>query len=493
MGQALLQGGGTVISREEFFESVKEKRCLVIGDIILDKYIFGDVNRISPEAPIPVVQIAGERYAPGGAANVASTVAACGVKTILCGSIGKDPEAERILDFLSRRNIRFDGIRSQEHGTITKVRVTGQVQQMLRLDYENTRPFDEAQERELLERALGELRNVHVVIVSDYGKGVCTEEICTKVISAARSRGVPVLVDPKRADWSRYAGASVITPNFKEFEAAVGKTVENSETPIEREGLDLIRKYRLGSLLVTRSQYGMIYLAEGKAKAYPAKAQEVFDVSGAGDTVISVLAAFFAAGTGHGDAVKISNLAAAISVSRSGTYVVAADEIFDWLEADACTGKKGVVSSYDELGPELKKWRKSGAKIVFTNGCFDILHRGHVEYLQKAKALGDYLIVGVNTNRSVRALKGVTRPVNDEKDRAFLLSSLRCVDRVVFFDDDTPYELIKMVAPDILVKGGDYRVDEVVGREFAKETVIMSLVEGYSTTQIIARSTAVTP
>lgn len=477
-----------MISREEFFEKVREKKCLVMGDIILDKYIFGDVNRISPEAPIPVVQIAGERYVPGGAANVASTVAACGVKTILCGSVGKDRGAERILDFLSGLSIDFAGIRSEEHGTITKVRVTGQVQQMLRLDYENTRPFDGEEERELLERALGELKNVDVVIVSDYGKGVCTEEICTKVISAARRNGIPVLVDPKHADWSRYAGASVVTPNFREFESAVGKAVENNEHPIEKEGLELIRKYHLESLLVTRSQYGMTFLAEGRARTYPAKAQEVFDVSGAGDTVISVLAAFLAAGAKPGDAVKISNLAASISVSRIGTYAVAADEIFDWLESEAYAGKKTVFSSFDDLKSELKKWRKSGAKIVFTNGCFDILHRGHVEYLQKAKALGDYLIVGINTNRSVRALKGVNRPVNDENDRAFLLSSLRCVDRVVFFDDDTPYELIKMIAPDILVKGGDYRVDEVVGREFAKETVIMPLVEGYSTTGIIARN-----
>lgn len=477
-----------MISREEFWGRVNKKKCLVLGDIILDKYIFGDVNRISPEAPIPVVHITGERYAPGGAANVASTVAACGVKTVLCGSIGQDKEAEHILEFLVRRNISFAGIRSEKRGTITKVRVTGQVQQMLRLDYEDTLPFDAAEEQKLLAKVLYELKDSDIVIVSDYGKGVCTEEICTKVISAARSTGIPTLIDPKRADWSRYRGATVITPNFKEFAEAVGKMAENNESFIKYEGLELIKKYCLGGLLVTRSQYGMTYLAEGRVKTYPAKAQEVFDVSGAGDTVISVLASFLAAGVDYRDAVKNSNFAAAISVSKIGTYVVSADEIFDWLEAENCLRKKTTVTALDDLELQLSKWKRNGSRIVFTNGCFDILHRGHVDYLQKAKALGDYLVVGINTNRSVKALKGEARPVNDENDRAFLLSSLRCVDRVVLFDDDTPYELIKLIAPDILVKGGDYREDEVVGREFAKETVIIPLVEGYSTTGIIAKA-----
>jgi len=264
--------------------------------------------------------------------------------------------------------------------------------------------------------------------------------------------------------------------------------VENKEHSIENEGLKLIKKYCLGSLLVTRSQYGMTYLTESWTETYPARAQEVFDVSGAGDTVISVLAAFLAAGTDYRDAVKISNFAAAISVSKIGTYVVSADEIFDWLEEEMGFRKKDTVTTFEDLEIQLKKWRRNGAKIVFTNGCFDILHRGHVDYLQRAKVLGDYLVVGVNTNRSVRELKGKTRPVNDENDRAFLLASLRCVDRVVLFDDNTPYELIKMVEPDILVKGGDYREDEVVGREYAKKTVILPLVEGYSTTGIIAKA-----
>lgn len=477
-----------MILRKDFFERANRKKCLVLGDIILDKYIFGDVNRISPEAPIPVVHITGERYAPGGAANVASTVAACGIRTVLCGSIGKDSGAEHILDLLGMRNVKFAGIRSEKRGTITKARVTGQVQQMLRLDYENTLPFAGAEEQELLTKVLYELKDADVVIISDYGKGVCTEEVCAGVIRAADSRGIPVLVDPKRADWSRYRGAAIITPNFKEFMEAVGTMVENNEGAIECKGLELINKYCLGGLLVTRSQYGMTYLAEGRVETYPAKAQEVFDVSGAGDTVISVLAAFLAVGENFGDAVKISNFAAAISVSKIGTYIVSADEIFDCLEATASPGKKAAVTTFSDLAIQLGKWRKSGAKIVFTNGCFDILHRGHVDYLQKAKALGDYLVVGLNTNRSVKALKGEARPLNDESDRAFVLSSLRCVDRVVLFDDDTPYELIKMVAPDVLVKGGDYSVDEVIGREFAKETVIMPLVAGYSTTGMLAKA-----
>lgn len=479
-----------MISRKEFFEKVNGKKCLVLGDIILDKYIMGDVNRISPEAPIPVVHITGERYAPGGAANVASTVAACGVRTVLCGSIGLDSDAECILKFLSRRNIHYAGIRSEKHGTITKVRVMGQVQQMLRLDYENTLPFNEAEEQELLMRALRKLKDVNVVIISDYGKGICTEKVCSKVISVAHDSGIPVLVDPKRADWRRYRGASVITPNFKEFAEAVGTAVENNESAIKYEGLKLLDKYCLGGLLVTRSQYGMTYLTERGTETYPAKAQEVFDVSGAGDTVISVLAAFIAAGEGYKDAIKISNFAAAISVSKIGTYVVAAGEIFDWLETAAGSWKNEAIIDCEGLKAQLKEWRNNDAKIVFTNGCFDILHRGHVDYLQKAKALGDYLVVGINTNRSVKALKGEARPLNDEKDRAFLLAALRSVDRVVLFDDDTPYELIKIVMPDILVKGGDYKEDEVVGREFAKETVIIPLVEGYSTTGLLAKTVA---
>lgn len=477
-----------MISKEDFLKNAGGKKCLVLGDIILDKYLVGDVSRISPEAPIPVVCITGERYTLGGAANVASTVAACGIETVLCGSIGKDEGAKKILELLSRHTINFAGICSEMRGTIVKVRVTGQVQQMIRLDYENTVPLNAVEEQELLAGVLRELKNVDIVIISDYKKGICTEAICREVICAAKGRGIPVLVDPKQADWTRYRGAAVITPNYKEFEKTVGKTLKNNENSIKREGLKVIKKYGIGGLLVTRSQYGMTYLTEKDVKTYPAKAQEVFDVSGAGDTVIAVLAVFLVAGVDERESVKISNFAAAISVSKIGTYVVTADEIFDRLEEEACFEKKAVIFSFDALELQLRKWRRSGAKIVFTNGCFDILHRGHVEYLQKAKTLGDYLIVGINTNRSVKALKGITRPVNDEYDRAFLIASLRCVDRVVLFDDDTPYELIKMVVPDILVKGGDYREDEVVGREFAGKTVILPLVEGYSTTAIIARA-----
>ena len=376
-----------MISRKEFFERANRKKCLVLGDIILDKYLFGDVNRISPEAPIPVVRITGERYAPGGAANVASTVAACSIRTVLCGRIGTDREGEHILDFLSSRNIGFAGIRSEKRGTITKVRVTGQVQQMLRLDYENPLPFDTVEEQALLERALYELKDADVVVISDYGKGVCTEAVCTEVINAAKNSKIPVLVDPKHANWDRYRGAAAVTPNFKEFEKTVGRALENNERAIKYEGLLLIKKYCLGSLLVTRSQYGMTYLSEGRAKTYPAKAQEVFDVSGAGDTVISVIAAFLARGVDFRDAVKISNFAAAISVSKIGTYVVGADEIFDWLETEDYFRKKAALTSFADLKLQLEIWKRKDAKIVFTNGCFDILHRGHVEYLQDRKSV----------------------------------------------------------------------------------------------------------
>lgn len=470
---------------KDFNKRAKSSNCLVVGDIILDRYISGNVNRISPEAPIPVVHVTEERYVLGGAANVAGNICGYYMKPYLCGRIGNDAGGKKVRKMLEEKNIEFIGISSELNCTTIKSRVTGMNQQIVRIDEEDCSGISFDEEKELLQNIREIIDQVQVVVLSDYDKGVCTERLCKDLVSICSKKGKFIIVDPKSKDWSKYAGATLITPNFKEFRESVGIDLANKEEDIIKESSFLMDKYDIKNLLVTRSQYGMTLVNTKKeAYSFDTVAQEVFDVSGAGDTVVATIAAFMAAEYSLQDAVEISNQAAGLSVSKVGTYMVTIEEVNEFMSKDGFNLNEKIVS-LDALIQIIGKWRKGNNKIVFTNGCFDILHVGHITYLNKARRFGDKLIIGINTDSSVKRLKGDGRPLNRQEDRAILLAALQCVDLVVLFDGDTPYELIKAVKPDVLVKGGDYKPEEVVGREFAGELKLVQFVDGYSTTNII--------
>ncbi len=458
--------------------------CLVIGDIMLDIYLYGKVERISPEAPIPVVQITKEQKALGGAANVAANISGLGIQTFLCGIIGNDENGENILKTLQEKKISFCGCIFKNITTTTKTRVVGRAQQIVRFDNEDIDSITDSYEEELLKHIEIQLPHVDVIILSDYNKGVCGVSFLKKVIAMAKSKDILIITDPKSPDWTRYERSNWITPNMKEFCEALGKNIPNDEAVIREEGQKLIRKFHIPNILVTRSEHGMTLVQNDYSITYSAEAQEVYDVSGAGDTVVAMLASCLGSGRNAQDAVQLANYAAGIAVSKVGTYIVSQKDIKDFFLCKQSTCKKKIYTT-EQLCKQLETWSIQKKRIVFTNGCFDILHAGHIHYLEQAKALGDLLIVGVNTDRSVKALKGTSRPINNEADRAYLLSALEPIDAVVLFDEDTPYELIRLIRPDILVKGGDYKTDQIVGREFAKETRTIDFVEGHSTTNLI--------
>lgn len=458
-------------------------RVLVLGDLMLDRYWHGDTSRISPEAPVPVVLVGEGEERPGGAGNVALNVAALGGRAGVIGLTGDDDNANMLEQRLGEAGVDCRFVRLPGFPTVTKLRVLSRHQQLIRLDFEDGFPGSDPQG--LIERFRRELPAADVVVLSDYGKGVL-RHVCPDLIRLARAAGKPVLVDPKGNDFARYKGATLITPNVGEFEAVAGRCA--SEDELVTRGEALRRELELEALLVTRSEKGVTLLREGHVPLHlPTRAREVFDVTGAGDTVISVLAACIAAGQDLAEATAIANLAAGIVVGKLGTATVSADEIRRAMrEQDEVT--RGVVDE-DRLVQLVQEAKAHGERIVMTNGCFDILHAGHVTYLQQAAELGDRLIVAVNDDDSVRRLKGPERPVNTMGNRAHVLAALGCVDWVVPFFEDTPERLICRIAPDILVKGGDNDPDKIPGgacvREAGGEVRVMTFVEGCSTTRLI--------
>jgi D-beta-D-heptose 7-phosphate kinase/D-beta-D-heptose 1-phosphate adenosyltransferase len=455
-------------------------RVLVIGDVMLDKYFFGSVGRISPEAPVPVVRVKNERSTLGGAGNVLSNIVNLGARAELISACGRDESADTARELLTALNAGYSFI-ERVYPTVTKLRVIGEKQQIVRLDFEENVSLGDA-EAELLKRSAEKLLpECGAVILSDYGKGVCTEEVCRFVIEQAKKRNIPVVVDPKGHDWSRYYGADIVTPNVKELGEVAGFLVENTDDDVRKNALAVLEKYNLGCILVTRSHKGMSIVTKGSVKNIPTEAKEVFDVSGAGDTVVATLATAMAGGASLESAAFTANKAAGIVVSKVGTAPVMLHELNEESSRHSAT-------ELSDLLERVKVLRAAGKTIVFTNGCFDILHRGHVTYLREAKKLGDVLILGLNTDASVRKLKGDSRPVNNENDRAEVLCALESVDYVVKFAEDTPLELIGMIKPDVLVKGADYKIEEVVGREHAGKTVLIDFVNGYSTTSILEKT-----
>lgn len=454
---------------------------LVVGDVMLDRYWHGPTSRISPEAPVPVVKVEHLEDRPGGAANVALNIAALGAPARLVGVTGLDEAAESLRNSLQGAGVQthFQQIASQP--TILKLRVMSRHQQLLRLDFEE--PFA-TDAQAMAEQVDALLDGVKVLVLSDYGKGALRNH--QVLIQQARARGIPVLADPKGKDFSIYRGASLITPNLGEFETIVGHCSDEAE--LVAKGDALMRELELGALLVTRGEHGMTLLRPDHAPLHlPARAREVFDVTGAGDTVISTLAASLAAGEELPNAVALANLAAGIVVAKLGTAAISAPELRRAVQREAGS-ERGVVS-VDQLLLALEDARAHGEKIVFTNGCFDILHAGHVTYLEQARAQGDRLVLAVNDDASVSRLKGPGRPINSVDRRMAVLAGLGAVDWVVSFAENTPENLLNQIKPDVLVKGGDYGIEGVIGadvvRAYGGDVKVLGLVENSSTTAIV--------
>ena len=458
-------------------------RVVVAGDVMLDRYLFGSTGRISPEAPVPVVHVHESDDRPGGAANVAVNLAALGAKTSLVGVVGKDAAADSLGGILGARGIDCAFATADDRPTITKTRVQSRGQQLIRLDEENARDMPGTAMADALG---GALEGAGAVVLSDYGKGALAD--VATMIATCRETGVPVLVDPKGTDFEKYRGATIITPNQSEFEAVAGRSASDEDL-VERAAR-LMSDLELDALLVTRSEKGMLLVEQGAEPVLlSTQAREVYDVTGAGDTVIATLAGALASGQNFAAAAALANLAAGLVVRKIGVATVTPGELSAALHQRG-QGGRGLVD-VDTLIALVDEARSRNERVIMTNGCFDVLHAGHVSYLEEAKSLGDRLVVAVNDDDSVRRLKGESRPVNALEDRLLVLAGLAAVDWVVPFSEDTPAKLIAAVSPDVLVKGGDYEPDEIAG---AKEVLrnggevrVLAFRDGHSSSRIIDR------
>ena len=467
---------------KQIFTPDNRVRVLITGDVILDRYLYGDTTRISPEAPVPVVHVKKTEERPGGAGNVALNISKLGVQSCLVGITGNDDSADVLEKYLTDENVECQFVRQDGLPTVTKLRVLSQHQQLIRLDYESTAIEINVEKVNAL--FIQQLQKTKVVVLSDYAKGSLRD--ISNLIQQARDKGCTVLIDPKGTDFSRYQGASVLTPNLKEFEKVVGECDDIDE--IVSKGKSLCQSLELEALLVTRGKDGMTLIRQDEQAVHlPSRALDVFDVTGAGDTVIATLAAAIASGHDIVHATALANEAAGLVVAKLGTAYVTVEEL-NRAVMEHHVKNKGILND-DHLMSVVSEIKKQGETLVMTNGCFDILHAGHVQYLQQAKQLGDYLLVAVNDDASVSRLKGAERPVNQLADRMAVLDALEAVDWVIPFSEDTPENLINKVLPEVLVKGGDYHVDEIAGAEAViknkGEVKILSLLEGSSSSRII--------
>lgn len=461
---------------------------LVVGDVMLDHYLWCRVNRISPEAPVPVVRVEEKTSVLGGAANVAANLAGVGCQVALLGTVGDDEAGRMLGSKLAEAYIANHLLVDSRKPTTSKTRVLAQGQQLIRLDEEDTDQVADGIAQDLLSHFERLLSGKQAVICSDYGKGLLTGRICTDIIALCRRRQVPVLIDPKGKDWGRYRGATCVTPNEPEL-SVVAEGFIGSEADLVREAVKLQKQFDLEQLLVTRGARGMMLIDNrSQARIIAAKPREVFDVSGAGDTVIALLAAGVAAGFGWLKAAQIANAAAGVVVGKVGTHAINLDELQVALRLDE-VGSLHKIHTLTDAKMRVESWRTAGETIVFTNGCFDLLHPGHVKLLQAAAREANRLVVGLNSDASVTRLKGPERPILNQQDRASILAALECVDMVTIFDEDTPLQLIESLRPDVLVKGADYSIDRVVGREVVEglggKVVLVPLAAGSSTSSIV--------
>ena len=466
------------------------KHALVIGDVMLDRYLMGEVSRISPEAPVPVVLFKSQQERAGGAANVAANLTLLGISTHMLGCIGNDAEGTALTSLMQATGINTQHIfTSNTRSTVAKTRILGGHQQMLRLDQESNRVFNDSENSSALNAVNAALAlKPTIVILSDYAKGLLTEALCQHVIQACIAQKIPVLVDPKGRDYSKYKGATALTPNKKETAEACDTHIDDaaliSKAATLKSGLNL------QFLAVTRGEEG-ITLLDDSEQHLSATAQQVFDVSGAGDTVIATLAAGLMHNLTPLQSLELANIAAGVVVGKVGTVPITQADLLEALTAKQNNEQANKICDLAELNLKVKAWKQAKQKIVFTNGCFDLLHAGHVTYLEAAKKRGDKLILGLNTDRSVSAIKGPSRPVVNEQDRARVLAALESVDAVILFDEDTPLNLINAIKPNVIAKGSDYSADQVVGgkevQSWGGEIALIDLVAGRSTSKIIEK------
>lgn len=496
----------------ETLDHLGHPRVLVLGDLILDRYTFGDAERVSQEAPVILLRADKREARLGGAANVCHMLRGLEAQVTCAGVVGGDAEGELVRQMLEAAEVDHGCLSVDDsRPTTVKERFIGRAQgrhphQMLRVDSEVRDPICQRLERQIAERVIGEISAYDVVLVSDYDKGVCTPRLLEMVIEAARQAGVPVLVDPIRSrDYSRYRGATSMTPNRLEAELATGLKIVTAADAFAAADR-LRRELNLEFGIVTLDRDGMALVdASGQGAIFPTRPRAVYDITGAGDMALAMIGVSLAAGVAPADALRLGNIAAGLEVEKVGVAVIPRAEIRGrLLEEQAAAERERAASAphpslraphlkilpLDELSQQAARHRAAGEKIVFTNGCFDLLHVGHISYLAEARALGDLLIVGLNSDSSVRRLKGPTRPVINERDRAAMLAAMAAVDYVVIFDEPTPHHLLHSLRPDVLVKGGTYRPDEVVGHEvveaYGGQVGVVGLVEGVSTTAILA-------
>lgn len=468
------------------------KRILVLGDVMLDTFVYGHCTRISPEAPIPVIRIEREDVMLGGAGNVARNIAALGGEAVLIGIVGDDAAGITFLAKVAEEPGIFADLVTDGRPTTQKIRYVAAGQQMLRADIEQSHMADHAS---LLATFARQLDAADAVVLSDYAKGVLSPTLLAQAISMARAAGKPIIADPKSADVSRYDGVTLLTPNAGEATAAAGIVCDGDDAEVALAAERLLERMpNSPALLITRGARGMTLAERGTDAAHlPALAREVFDVSGAGDTVIATLALGLAAGLPVTEATELANVAAGMAVSKPGTAVVTADELAHELRHGRVQGTDRKIVTLDEALAIVAAWRRKGERIGFTNGCFDLIHPGHVSQLAQARGQCDHLIVGLNTDASISTLKGPSRPVQREDARAIVLASLQSVDLVILFGEDTPMHLIEAIRPDVLIKGKDYTVEQVVGSElvlgYGGEVFLADLAPGHSTTDIITRLT----
>jgi D-beta-D-heptose 7-phosphate kinase / D-beta-D-heptose 1-phosphate adenosyltransferase len=466
------------------------KHILVVGDVMLDKYIYGSVDRISPEAPVPVVRATRRSQQPGGAANVAMNIAGLGARATVVGFAGDDEDSSILAALLKSGGVDAHLILVHDTATTSKLRILGGSQQMVRLDIETTTARPVGAYAALIEKVTDLLPDVDGIILSDYAKGALTAENCPIIINAARRAGLPVLVDPKGRDFHRYRGATTISPNFKELALAIGESGESLDATLDR-GQALVTQLDLDCLTVTLGEKGITVLHRDSRLHAPAVARQVFDVSGAGDTVIATLAVSTACGISIEDAARVANIAAGIVVGKLGTVPIARHELVAALTDLPGMETPEKILDLDRLQVRAAEWRASGHTIVFTNGCFDILHVGHITLLEDCRLFGDKIVVGINSDASVSRLKGAGRPIVGERERARILAALAATDAIVTFDAPTPIDLVVALRPDVLVKGGDYTEENVVGapevKSWGGRVVIVPTIEGFSTTNIVRK------
>ena len=475
------------------FEKASDTHILCVGDVMLDTFYYGETSRISPEAPIPVLRVEKEVQTLGGAANVVNNLRSLGVSTSLVGITGDEAEGKLVQKLLKEKGVSFEGlVQDKQAQTIVKNRYIAQDQQLLRVDFEKTSQYPSALAGKTLKSAKKLLKSANVLVLSDYGKGVLTPDVIKDLIQEARSQKKVSIVDPKGQDYGIYQGATFVTPNKKELKDATGLSTDTDDEVVSA-ALHLIKNHKIENILTTRSEKGMTLVKNsGEVHHFRVVAKEVYDVSGAGDTVVATLAAALSVGDTMEEAIQLANLAGTVVVGKVGTATVSLEELEEaMVSQDRHDSKETKIMSLAKATKRVVSWKDRNLKVGFTNGCFDLLHLGHLKILEESKAQCDRLIIGLNKDSSVRRAKGPTRPVHNEDTRAKVLSALSCVDLVVLFGEDTPQTLIETLIPDVLVKGADYKISEVVGADIVQKnggTVhLVDLVDGQSTTNTVKK------